>query len=218
MPQLYKHNKGKWLLSTVVSKNTASNEEKWRSLRGRPVMCHWPTLSPKINHERGALWLRCGHPWSINLPPSPSLPSPRSLPLCLPASLSLSLFLPNIHKCWHKLNQHKWRDELMTFPGIFVLITAVLTSKARLFEEWIEENALFLHSSWVYLQNHQLHIPTPNEKGHKINDQNIPRTVQGSRVQFRGISIHAAHYVYIANYKPNLSQLSTKNTVEKNFW
>lgn len=106
----------------------------------------------------------------------------------------------------------------MTFPGIFVLITAVLTSKARLFEEWIEENALFLHSSWVYLQNHQLHIPTPNEKGHKINDQNIPRTVQGSRVQFRGISIHAAHYVYIANYKPNLSQLSTKNTVEKNFW
>ena len=114
MPQLYKHNKGKWLLSTVVSKNTASNEEKWRSLRGRPVMCHWPTLSPKINHERGALWLRCGHPWSINLPPSlslpfPSLPSPPSLPLCLPASLSLSLFLPNIHKCWHKLNQHKWR-------------------------------------------------------------------------------------------------------------
>lgn len=176
MPQLYKHNKGKWLLSTVVSKNTASNEEKWRSLRGRPVMCHWPTLSPKINHERGALWLRCGHPWSINLPPSlslpfPSLPSPPSLPLCLPASLSLSLFLPNIHKCWHKLNQHKWRDELMTFPGIFVLITAVLTSKAPLFEEWTEENALFLHSSWVYLQNHQLHIPTSNEKGHKINDQ-----------------------------------------------
>lgn len=83
MPQLYKHNKGKWLLPSVVSKNTASNEEKWRSLRRRPVMCHWASLSPKINRERGLLWLRCGHPWSINPPPSPSS-SCKSTPRCLP--------------------------------------------------------------------------------------------------------------------------------------
>lgn len=159
MPQLYKHNKGKWLLSTVVSKNTASNEEKWRSLRGRPVMCHWPTPSPKINHERGALWLRCGHPWSINLPPSPP-----SMSLCF--TVSLSLFSLNIQKLWHKLNQHKWRDELMTFTAVFVLITQGLTSETPLFEEFTWEKALFVRSSWVYLQNHQVNIPTPNKKGH----------------------------------------------------
>lgn len=99
MPQLYKHNKGKWLLSTVVSKNTASNEEKWRSLRGRPVMCHWPTLRPKINHERGALWLGCGHPGSINPPAAPP-----SMFLC-----DAPPRLPNVYKHLQELNQHKWR-------------------------------------------------------------------------------------------------------------
>lgn len=102
MPQLYKHNKGKWLLSTAVSKNTASNEEKWRSLRGTPVMCHWTTLRPKINHKRGALWLRCGHPWSINLTPPPPLP--------LSFSASLSLSHSQIYTdVGEALNQHKWR-------------------------------------------------------------------------------------------------------------
>lgn len=89
MPQLYKHNKGKWLLPSVVSKNTASNEEKWWSLRRSPVMCHWPTLSLKINHKRGALWLRHGHPWSINPPPSPPFPHPAAP--CLAVFLTFSL-------------------------------------------------------------------------------------------------------------------------------
>lgn len=131
MPQLYKHNKGKWLLSTVVSKNTASNEEKWRSLRRRPVMCHWPTLSPKINHERGALWLRCGHSWSINPPlslpsvhvsfaPPPPHPSPPK---------KKKKKKKQIQSCWHELNQHKWRSELMKYAAVFVLIISVSTSK-----------------------------------------------------------------------------------------
>lgn len=101
MPQLYKHNKGKWLLCAVVSKNTAGNEEKWRSLRGRPVMCHWPTLRPKINHERGALWLRCGHPWSINPPAAPP-----SVFLCIAAPPPPP---QTVYKHLQKLNQHKWR-------------------------------------------------------------------------------------------------------------
>lgn len=100
MPQLYKHNKGKWLLSTVVSKNTASNEEKWRSLRGRPVMCHWPTLRPKINHGRGALWLGCGIPLINKSACCPSL--------CVPLRRSPRP-PPNVHKHLQELNQHKWR-------------------------------------------------------------------------------------------------------------
>lgn len=58
------------------------------------------------------------------------LPSPPSVSLCF--TVSLSLFLPNIHKHWHELNQHKWGDELMAFTAIFVLITRVLTSEPPL--------------------------------------------------------------------------------------
>lgn len=129
MPQLYKHNKGKWLLPSVVSKNTAGNEEKWWSLRRSPVMCHWPTLSLKINHKRGALWLRHGHPWSINPPP----PLPPPAPLCFTVSLT---FLQKHSNIWHKLNQHREKrgtDEM--WSCIFLSITSVSSSNSSLFEE-----------------------------------------------------------------------------------
>lgn len=99
MLRLYKHNKGKWLLSTVVSKNTASNEEKWRSLRGRPVMCHWPTLRPKINHERGG---SVAGMWSPLINRSACCPS-----LCV--ALRRFPRPPHVYKHLQELNQHKWR-------------------------------------------------------------------------------------------------------------
>lgn len=167
MLQLYKHNKGKWLLSTVVSKNTASNEEKWRSLRGRSVMCHWPTLRPKINHERGALWLRCGHPWSINPPPTP----PSTFP-CFTVSVSL----PNIHIGWQQLNQHKWRDELLTFTAIFVLITGVLTPEAHLF--WGVDLRKF--TAWIESIYKPINCKFPLLMRNKM--QNGPRRAEGSTV------------------------------------
>lgn len=50
----------------------------------------------------------------------------------------------------------------------------------------------------------------------KIKMQNAPHRVQGSTVQFRGIPIHVAHYMYIAKHIPNLVSSDHKNTVEKN--
>lgn len=66
--------------------------------------------------------------WSPLINKSASLPS-------LYVFLLHSLQVPNISKRWQELNQHKWRDELLTFTAIFVLITRVLASEGPLFEE-----------------------------------------------------------------------------------
>lgn len=61
-------------------------------------------------------------------------------------------------------------------------------------------------------------FPLPMKKGPKITDQkkikmqNAAHRVQGSRVQFRGISFHPAHKMYIAKCIPNLASTNHKNS------